>query len=85
MGNGLKIAVAEPFDEPVKLYEQQTAPQPPAPADDGKHWVDDTTYIDEDGVVHNLDEEEPIFDISAFDPEALALLDELLGEQIEMR
>lgn len=85
---GLKIAVAESFDEPVKLYERQTAPQSPAPADDGKHWVDDTTYIDEDGVVHNLDEEtddEPVFDISAFDPEALALLDELLGEQIEMR
>lgn len=86
--NSLKIAVAESFDEPVKLYERQTTPQPPAPADDGKHWVDDTTYIDEDGVVHNLDEEtddEPPFDISAFDPEALAILDELLGEQIEMR
>ena len=85
---GLKIAVAESFDEPVKLYERQTAPQPPAPADDGKHWVNATTYIGEDGVVHNLDEEtddEPPFDISAFDPEALALLDELLGEQIEMR
>lgn len=85
---GLKIAVAESFDEPVKLYERQTALQPPAPADDGKHWVDATTYIGEDGVVHNLDEEtddEPPFDISAFDPEALALLDELLGEQIEMR
>ena len=86
--NGLKITVAESFDEPVKLYEQQTVPQPPAPADDGKHWVDDTTYIDEDGVVHNLDEETDNalpFDISAFDPEALAILDELLGEQIEMR
>ena len=57
-------------------------------ADDGKHWVDDTTYIDEDGVVHDLDEEgdnAPDFDLSAFDPEALAILDELLGEQIEMR
>ena len=86
--SGLKIAVAESFDEPVKLYERQTAPQPPAPADDGKHWVDEKTYIDEDGVVHNLDEETddgPTFDISAFDPEALALLDEMLGEQIEMR
>ena len=86
--SGLKIAVAESFDEPVKLYEQQTAPQPPAPADDGKHWVDEKTYIDEDGVVHNLDEEtddEPTFDISAFDTEALAILDELLGNQIEMR
>lgn len=85
--NGLKIAVAESFDEPVKLYERQTTPSL-APTDDGKHWVDEKTYIDEDGVVHNLDEEtddEPVFDISAFDPEALALLDELLGEQIEMR
>ncbi len=85
---GLKIAAAESFDEPVKLYERQTAPQPPAPDEPIKHWVDDTTYIDEDGVVHNLDEEtddEPPFDISAFDPEALAILDELLGEQIEMR
>lgn len=87
--SSLRIAVAESFDEPVKLYEQQTtAPQPPAPADDGKHWVDDTTYIDEDGVVHNLDEEtddEPEFDMSAFDTEALAILDELLGNQIELR
>ena len=86
--NGLKIAVAESLDEPVKLYERQAISQPPAPADDGKHWVDEKTYIDEDGVVHNLDEEtedEPTFDISAFDPEALALLDEMLGEQIEMR
>ena len=57
-------------------------------ADDGKHWVDDTTYIDEDGVVHDLDEEgdnAPDLDLSAFDHEALAILDELLGEQIEMR
>ena len=86
--SGLKIAVAESFDEPVKLYEHQAAPQPPVPADDGKHWVDEKTYIDEDGVVHNLDEEtddEPEFDMSAFDTEALAILDELLGNQIEMR
>ena len=86
--SGLKIAVAESFDEPVKLYERQAAPQPPVPADDGKHWVDEKTYIDEDGVVHNLDEEtddEPEFDMSAFDTEALAILDELLGDQIEMR
>ena len=86
--NGLKIAVAESFDEPVKLYERQTTPSSPAPVDDGKHWVDEKTYIDEDGVVHNLDEEtddEPEFDMSAFDTEALAILDELLGNQIEMR
>lgn len=57
-------------------------------ADDGKHWVDDTTYIDEDGVVHDLDEEDdnaPDFDLSAFDTEALAVLDELLGNEITLR
>ena len=57
-------------------------------ADDGKHWVDDTTYIDEDGVVHDLDEEgdnTPDFDLSAFDTEALAVLDELLGNEITLR
>ena len=56
--------------------------------DDGKHWVDDTTYIDEDGVVHDLDEEDdnaPDFDLSAFDTEALAVLDELLGNEITLR
>ena len=86
--SSLKIAVAESFDEPVKLYEQQTAPQPPVPDEPVKHWVDEKTYIDEDGVVHNLDEETddgPTFDIAAFDTEALAILDELLGNQIEMR
>ncbi len=86
--NELKIAVAESFDEPVKLYEQQTTPSSPAPVDDGKHWVDEKTYIDEDGVVHNLDgetDDEPEFDMSAFDTEALAILDELLGNQIELR
>lgn len=85
---GLKIAVAESFDEPVKLHERQTTLQPPVPAEQIKHWVDEKTYIDEDGVVHNLDEEtddEPEFDMSAFDTEALAILDELLGNQIEMR
>lgn len=92
VGKGLKIAVAESRDQPVRQYpEPQTAPPVQtdhAPDKPVKHWVDDTTYIDEDGVVHNLDEEtddEPPFDISAFDPEALAILDELLGEQIEMR
>ena len=57
-------------------------------ADDGKHWVDDTTYIDEDGVVHDLDKEggnAPDLDLSAFDPEALAILDELLGNEITLR
>ena len=75
-------------EERRKILAEAAAEEERELADDGKHWVDDTTYIDEDGVVHDLDEEgdnAPDFDLSAFDPEALAILDELLGEQIEMR
>ena len=84
---------AEEDEEPTEeerreILAEAAAEEERELADDGKHWVDDTTYIDEDGVVHDLDEEDdnaPDFDLSAFDTEALAVLDELLGEQIEMR
>ena len=78
----------EPTEEERQEILAEIAEEEQERVDDGKHWVDDTTYIDEDGVVHDLDEEDdnaPDFDLSAFDPEALAILDELLGEQIEMR
>lgn len=78
----------EPTEEERREILAEIAEEEQERVDDGKHWVDDTTYIDEDGVVHDLDEEDdnaPDFDLSAFDPEALAILDELLGEQIEMR
>ena len=79
----------EPTEEERKeILAEVAAEEERELADDGKHWVDDTTYIDEDGVVHDLDEEgdnAPDLDLSAFDPETLAILDELLGEQIEMR
>lgn len=75
-------------EERQEILTEAAAEEERKLADDGKHWIDDTTYIDEDGVVHDLDEEggnAPDLDLSAFDPEALAILDELLGEQIEMR
>ena len=83
----------EEYEEPTeeerrKILAEAAAEEERERVDDGKHWVDDTTYIDEDGVVHDLDEEDdnaPDLDLSAFDPETLAILDELLGEQIEMR
>ena len=78
----------EPTEEERREILAEIAEEERELADDGKHWVDDTTYIDEDGVVHDLDEEggnAPDLDLSAFDHEALAILDELLGEQIEMR
>ena len=78
----------EPTEEERREILAEIAEEEQERVDDGKHWVDDTTYIDEDGVVHDLDEEgdnAPDLDLSAFDHEALAILDELLGEQIEMR
>ena len=79
----------EPTEEERKEILAETAAEEERErVDDGKHWVDDTTYIDEDGVVHDLDEEDdnaPDFDLSAFDTEALAVLDELLGNEITLR
>ena len=80
-------------EEPTKeerreILAEAAAEEERERVNDGKHWVDDTTYIDEDGVVHDLDEEDdnaPDFDLSAFDPEALAILDELLGNEITLR
>ena len=96
--NGLKIVLADSSDS-VKAYPQQTAVPKPAkaeeapvrddpPADDGKHWINDTTYVDDDGLVHNVEEpeeDEPAFDMSAYDAEALAVLDGIFGNLLELR
>ena len=95
--NGLKIVLADSTDT-VKEYPQRPAvaktEEPPVqddpPAEDGKHWIDDTTYVDDDGEVHTVEEEtdgedEPAFDMSAYDAEALARLDEIFGNVLELR
>ena len=55
----------------------------------GKHWIDEKTYVDDDGLVHNVEEPEedddPAFDMSAYDAEALARLDEIFGNVLELR
>lgn len=96
---GLKIVLADSSDN-VKVYPQQTAVPKPAkaeeapvrddpPAGDGKHWIDEKTYVDDDGLVHNVEEPEeddaPAFDMSAYDAEALAKLDEIFGNVLELR
>ena len=97
----LKIVLADSSDN-VKVYLQRpTAPKPAKaeetpvrndpPAEDEKHWLDEKTYVDDDGIVHNTEEEtdckddEPVFDMSAYDTEALAILDELFGNEIILR
>ena len=94
---GLKIVLADSADS-VKVYPQQTAVPKPAkaeeapvrddpPAGHGKHWIDEKTYVDDDGLVHNAEEPEedddPAFDMSAYDAEALAKLDEIFGNVLE--
>lgn len=93
---GLKIVLADSSDN-VKVYPQRTAVvkaeeapvQDDPPAEDGKHWIDEKTYVDDDGLVHNVEEPEedddPAFDMSAYDAEALAKLDEIFGNMLELR
>lgn len=96
---GLKIVLADSTDN-VKVYPQRPAVPKPAkaedppvqndpPAEDGKHWIDEKTYVDDDGLVHNVEEpeedDEPAFDMSAYDAEALARLDEIFGNLLELR
>lgn len=93
---GLKIVLADSSDN-VKVYPQRTAVvkaeeapvQDDPPAEDGKHWIDKNTYVDDDGLVHNVEEPEedddPAFDMSAYDAEALAKLDEIFGNVLELR
>ena len=98
---GLKIVLADSSDN-VKVYPQRpTAPKPAKaeetpvrddpPAEGGKHWLDEKTYVDDDGIVHTAEketdseEDEPSFDMSAYDAEALAVLDELFGNEIILR
>ena len=97
---GLKIVLADSTDS-VKVYPQRTTVPKPAkaeekllvqdnpPAEDGKHWIDEKTYVDDDGLVHNVEDPEedddPAFDMSAYDAEALARLDEIFGDLLELR
>lgn len=96
---GLKIILAD-SNNGVKEYPQRKAAPEPAkaedlhvqtnpPAEDEKHWINDTTYVDDDGEVHNVKEpeedDEPVFDMSAYNVEALAKLDEIFGDLLELR
>lgn len=92
---GLKIVLADSSDS-IKVYPQRPAvakaEEPPVrgapPAEDRKHWINDTTYVDDDGLVHNVEEpeeDEPAFDMSAYDAEALAVLDGIFGNLLELR
>ncbi len=51
--------------------------------DGNKHWIDDKTYADSDGEIHSTDDDAEL--AKAFDVEAVAILDELLGNLLALR
>lgn len=77
---GYKIAVIDTSDD-VQLLEKEE----PTTDTSEKHWIDKQTYIDDDGVMHYAENEALPYDPTAFDVEALCKLDELFGNEIEMR
>ena len=77
---GYKIAVIDTSDD-VKLLEKEE----PKTDTSEKHWIDEQTYVDDDGVMHYAEDEALPYDPTAFDVEALCKIDELFGNEIEMR
>ena len=47
-----------------------------------KHWINETTYVDDDGIMHEI-EKTPLS--SAFDADTLSALQEIFGDELELR
>lgn len=80
LGKGYKIAAIDTSND-VKLLEKEE----PKTDTSEKHWTDKQTYVDDDGVMHYAEYEALPYDPTAFDVEALCKIDELFGNEIEMR
>lgn len=82
---GYKVAVTENLNE-VRISEPAPIEEEPS---DGKHWIDDKTYVDDEGEVHNVDEEEELKQAlefaKAFDKNALAILYEIFNNEIDLQ
>ena len=90
--HGLKIVISETLRDLLGDHDgEQMSPQSlpaPSPTELTKHWVDDKTYIDEDGVVHSVDngsDRKPACDMNAYDAEALAVLKDIFGDLLVLR
>ena len=77
---GYKIAVIDTSDD-VKLLEKEE----PKTDTSEKHWIDEKTYVDDDGVMHYAEDEALPYDPTAFDVEPRCKIDELFGNEIKMR
>ena len=90
--HGLKIVISETLRDLLGDHDgEQMSPQSlPAPSSTelAKHWVDDKTYIDEDGVVHSVGNNfgcKPDHDMTTYDAEALAVLKDIFGDLLVLR
>ena len=90
--HGLKIVISETLrdllgDRNGGQISPQSLPAP-SPTELAKHWVDDKTYIDEDGVVHSVGNNfgcKPDHDMTTYDAEALAVLKDIFGDLLVLR
>lgn len=86
--HGLKIVISETLRDLLENHDgEQISPQSLpdlSPTEPVKHWVDDNTYIDEDGVVHSVGNK-PDHDMTAYDEEALAVLKDIFGDLFVLR
>ena len=90
--HGLKIVISETLrdllgDRNGGQISPQSLPAP-SPTELAKHWVDDKTYIDEDGVVHSVGNNfgcKPDHDMTAYGAEALAVLKDIFGDLLVLR
>lgn len=78
---GYKIAVIDTSSDDIKLLEKEE----PVPDPSEKYPIDEQTYVDDDGVMYYAEDEALPYDPTAFDVEALCKIDELFGNEIEMR
>ena len=90
--HGLKIVISETLRDLLGNHDrEQISPQSlpaPSPTELAKHWVDDKTYIDEDGVVHSVGNNfgcKPDHDMTTYDAEALAVLKDIFGDLLVLR
>lgn len=78
-------------NEPEELSENTANDEPPTEEEiqeafeemeQKKHWINETTYVDDDGVMHEI-EKAPLS--SAFDADTLIALQEIFGDELELR
>ena len=78
-------------NEPEELSKNTANDEPPTEEElqeafeemeQEKHWINENTYVDNDGIMHEI-EKTPLS--SAFDADTLTTLQEIFGDELELR